>query len=148
MTQSELIGLTKKDSNGCWIWTRSKTPRGYGHAWNDGKEIRAHRLSYEIFRGPIPDGLLVCHRCDNPSCVNPDHLFLGTQSENMIDAMHKGRFRPPINQKRTHCHKGHLYSPENIEMAHGHRTCRICRIEADRQRYLRRKLRKKSEVGS
>lgn len=80
-------------TDGCWLWIGSTTTHGYGViGTGTGKAAEyAHRLSYEWAHGPIPDGLFVCHRCDTPSCVNPQHLFLGTQSDNMRDAAKKGR---------------------------------------------------------
>lgn len=65
-----------------------------------GKGLRAHRVSYELFNGPIVDGMQVCHRCDTPTCANPDHLFLGTGRDNAVDCINKGRNRPPKGE----CH--------------------------------------------
>lgn len=78
-------------NSGCWLWTAYTLPKGYGRIKVDGKAVLAHRVSHELHVGPIPEGLHVLHRCDTPSCVNPDHLFLGTPQDNMTDKMQKGR---------------------------------------------------------
>lgn len=78
-------------ADGCWIWTGAKTTGGYGHISRDGRRQRAHRVSWELHHGAIPPGLQVCHACDNPQCVRPDHLWLGTNSENQIDSSSKRR---------------------------------------------------------
>lgn len=80
----------QKCDDGHWLWLGA-TIHGYGMLWRDGKNNYAHRVSYELHNGPIAPGMCVCHTCDIPSCVNPEHLFLGTQKDNMIDCKNKGR---------------------------------------------------------
>jgi hypothetical protein len=83
--------------NGCWRWLGNKDRNGYGRLRADApphRYLRAPRVSWEIHRGPIPEGLLVCHRCDNPECSNPEHLFVGTARDNSLDALAKGRLVP------------------------------------------------------
>ena len=83
---------------GCWNWTGSKNGiNGYGRITVEGKSYCAHRVSYELFVGIIPNGYNVCHKCDNPVCINPDHLFVGTRSDNMQDASNKGRIKQVAN---------------------------------------------------
>lgn len=76
---------------GCWVWMGATQVRGYGEILSHGRKHLAHRASYEAFVGPIPKGMYVCHACDNVYCVNPSHLFLGTQKQNLEDMSRKGR---------------------------------------------------------
>jgi hypothetical protein len=79
---------------GCWLWTGATFSGGYGHILHEGKHCSAHRMAWEYYRGPIPEGLSVLHKCDTPPCCNPDHLFLGTQMNNVHDMHRKGRWEP------------------------------------------------------
>lgn len=93
----------KVDENGCWICTSHKPgSSGYSITLVDGECVYIHRLMYEKYKGRIPDGIEACHKCDNPNCINPDHLFLGTHKENMSDRTSKGR---DTNGERNGCAK-------------------------------------------
>lgn len=95
--------VRKEEGAACWLWigARFKGPREYGLLGNEQKEPRlAHRISWELNRGPIPTGMQVLHTCDNPPCVRPDHLFLGTQKDNMQDMISKGRNAPQRDPTR------------------------------------------------
>lgn len=89
--------VDKSGPNGCWVWIgdRVRGPHRYGRLWTNRRPKLAHRISWEIHVGPIPSGALVCHHCDNPPCVNPEHLFLGTDRDNNHDMIAKGRARHP-----------------------------------------------------
>lgn len=82
---------SEADENGCVLWLGARNNKGYGTFWRNGKRELAHRLAWELERGPIPDGLNVLHRCDRPLCVRVQHLFLGTQKDNIADCIAKGR---------------------------------------------------------
>lgn len=117
--------------DGCWEFRGGRTKKGYALFGHSARRVYAHRFSYELSTGsPIPEGMLVCHKCDNPPCVRPDHLFVGTAGDNARDAVAKGRMhipRPPA--RKTHCKRGHEFTPENTyEYGMGGRVCRACRL--------------------
>ena len=90
-------------SNGCWEWTGSKDGGGYGMAFVDGVMVKSHRYSWEYYFGSIPSGLWVLHKCDNPACINPEHLFLGTNGDNMKDKVKKERQSRLFGDKNGRC---------------------------------------------
>jgi hypothetical protein len=84
-------------NSGCWLWLGSVGREGYGEIVLQPHRIGAHRAAFAAFRGTVAPGAFVCHRCDNPSCVNPDHLFVGSHADNMRDAQRKGRLRSGLS---------------------------------------------------
>lgn len=121
--------LAKTVADGdCLLWTGAvagKPGRKYGCAWM-GEPIKAHRFSFLVWNGALDDTLMVCHRCDRPLCVNPEHLYQGTNTDNVRDAVERGRHRNGESDK-THCPSGHPYSDENTYRYKNQRQCRICR---------------------
>lgn len=139
-------------NSGCWLWAGTPSARGYGAFTSTVMKgrSRAHRVSVWLFHGPFDLNLVVCHRCDNPSCVNPQHLFVGTQSDNLADAAKKGRLPmianpTPWNRGIPACHRGHLFTPENTKLIGGdqkRRECRACKKINDAVCHSRRKERR------
>ena len=114
--------------NNCWEWQGYKTKKGYGRIrWradnNKRNCIAAHRLSYEIHKGNIPEGLTIDHLCRNRLCVNPDHLEAVTNKENIL----RGAGVCAENLRKTHCKRGHEYKKETVYLSKKGRCCKICR---------------------
>ena len=107
---SERFFLKIKKTKKCWFWIGARNPDGYGTLRIERKSIKVHRFSYEIHKGKIPLGLEVCHSCDNTSCVNPEHLFLGTHSDNMRDMENKKRSKHPRGENQ----RFHKLTWENV----------------------------------
>ena len=115
---------TPEPNTGCWLWLGT-IQRGYGHIHFAGKKRRAHRVSYELARGPIPDGLVLDHLCCEKSCVNPDHLEATTDAVNIQRAPNHSSKQLAA---RTHCKHGHAFTPENTCVkSDGARSCITCR---------------------
>lgn len=131
----------------CIVWKGDAHRNGYGYINSRGRRFTTHRVSWALHFGPIPAGLFVCHTCDNPPCINPDHLWLGTTSENTADMVAKGRSNPwpgldaaaaAHAAKRARlvveCKHGHRRTPENTYVSpEGKRSCRDCWRENSRR---------------
>lgn len=128
-----LKAKVKISDSGCWEWQGFVNPfTGYVDTSYRGKSIKAHRLMHGLVKGQVPQGMDCCHTCDNRKCINPDHLWIGTRKQNLLDASAKGRIHC---QKKTHCTRGHSYAEHGVR--HGKDQWRQCRICArGRQRLL------------
>lgn len=127
---------TAENDKGCWVWQRMKNRKGYARIRWNGKIIEIHRMAYEAFIGPIPEGLVIDHLCRNPSCLNPEHLEAVTHKENTL----RGNAPSALYAKQTHCKHGHPLSGANLRVEKdGGRTCKTCNREAVR-RYKARKV--------
>lgn len=141
--------VIKTDS--CWIWDAALNSRGYGSFTYERKRLSAHKFSYMYFVGDIPKGLIVCHDCDVPECVNPKHLWLGTPKDNSRDMISKkrGAWQKEVKHKqheiRTHCKRGHEFSVVGYRYGtkrdgRKYRTCKECqKIQQKNYRKNKRK---------
>jgi ribosomal protein L37E len=125
-------------NSGCWLWLGSRDRKGYGQIRVAKHDLRyATHVALEINDRSVPDGMSACHHCDNPGCVNPDHLFIGTQQDNTTDMIRKGRASKPPTAKpgqgvKELCHRGHPMSGDNLFFTSTGRGCRQCRIDRKR----------------
>ena len=108
-----------KKNHDCWEW-KGSSYLGYGQIWRNGKKVKAHRLSWEMHNGIIPEGIFVLHKCDNPSCVNPEHLFLGNQKDNMQDCSKKKRncmqvYPGAFGHRKGEKHRGAKLSNSDVQ---------------------------------
>ncbi len=117
----------------CWEWQAKTTRGGYGLYLLNGKWQMAHRVAFEMIRGPIPTGLQLDHLCRNPRCVRPDHLEPVSGQENIL----RGNGPAAINARKNHCKRGHPLTPENTWTWRGERACKVCKCLLKRNRLAR-----------
>jgi len=132
MTDIERFMSRVNKTDSCWLWNASTDGNGYARFVINRKSVIASRFSYKSFVGEIPNGLFVLHKCDNPKCVNPEHLFTGTQTDNMQDMLKKGRNPRSV---KTHCPQGHEYSEQNTYKYCNRRHCKTCMKARSKERY-------------
>lgn len=132
--KSRLLDKSMPEPNtGCWFWMGDTVKGGYGRTTIGRVKVLSHRASYECFVNKIPKGLTVDHKCNQPNCINPQHLEAITQYDNTM----KGKSFSTINAQKTHCPKGHEYNQENTfyYKINARRDCKICMKERGRKQY-------------
>lgn len=120
-----------KTEAGCWEWQGTFTKNGYPDINFRGKNWRGNRLALTLWKEPVPKGMDACHTCDNRKCLNPDHLWIGTRHQNLLDCLNKGRH---YRAELTHCERGHPFNEENTYYVPNGRSCRACHRGALRVR--------------
>lgn len=114
LTPKQRFYAQVRKTKGCWEWQGHTLSNGRGRIHVDGKRLLAHRYSYVLHVGPIPKGLCICHHCDNPKCVRPSHLFVGTLKENQQDCLRKGRFNKEARGKKGVLHHKVILSESQV----------------------------------
>jgi hypothetical protein len=132
--RTKLLERSIQADNGCWEWTGAKIPNGYGSIRSKTGQLLAHRVAYEIFVGPIPDGMSIDHLCRNRACVSAEHLEPVTTRENVL----RGVGLTARNAVKTHCLRGHEFTPENTYWTKNPsgpgRECRTCKAQFARRK--------------
>lgn len=130
--------------NECWVWTGCKLKQGYGRTTYKGRNVMTHRILFRLLAGDIPKKMTLDHLCNNPPCINPDHLEIVTLRENLL------RGRTGKNLEKTHCKRGHIFDEKNTYVTfskngYKHRSCRECARKATRAWYYKKKNKKAGE---
>lgn len=150
--QEKFWSRVSKTEGECWKWTGATHPKmGHGMVRFGDKTGYAHRVAYALAVGGIPVGLCVCHKCDNPPCCNPSHLFVATPEANNMDRHKKGRTKNLLERQarrrnQAHCKQGHEYTPENTLRTTRQRICRTCHAAYSRE-FKRRKRQRKQNAA-
>ena len=126
--EQRLYRRVKQDGE-CLLWTGHTTGNGYGSISKDGKQVRVHRVAYELAKGPVPQGLVIDHLCRNPRCINPDHLEAVTEKVNIL----RGTSPSALNATKTACKHGHPFDVANTGFQRRGRLCLACNRESCRR---------------